>query len=471
MFQFTLFENMQPSCNGNCDGFRPVFCRYFIQIVSIVLGPVNAYMDWLSFFGISITPSNNSGGSSNSNSSFLSCLAPYTGMANFYLSYATSAILYVDLLVFAVIVKVYRSCCANRPSNDNIVTRTLSSKIPMTSTSFIRSFASLLIITYISLTTTTLNYLQSVNVGSYCVIFSQPAISCTSNEYTTFKGFVIFMLVVYVIGLPLSLFMFLYLNRTKVDQLHEYRRRLRNQSDAQLQNRRMTMSPLSSSSNSSSSRNRLSNSVVDDDGNTDTSSNNPITRLLSAVSNIFANIRSAIMLPLNESSLQFAHRYGVLFQHQTRSHYYWIMVILMRRAVCSVFAVIYFDDTSARALSILLLHLISYVLQVYTRPYRHRMNNFLEEIVLIALIAIASIIASYHAPPYPIKMQIMICVLIVVTLAVCITAFVSNLIYLKKRAELPPVVIENDAEVAIESTENKINNAPFSDAASVLREC
>lgn len=83
--------------------------------------------------------------------------------------------------------------------------------------SYVRTLVYLFLFSYSQVTSTVLQYLNCVEVQVQgMVIYTQPSISCEDEKYKKWLGFVLFMLVVGVLGIPLMILIFLYRNRYNI---------------------------------------------------------------------------------------------------------------------------------------------------------------------------------------------------------------------------------------------------------------
>lgn len=134
-----------------------------------------------------------------------------------------------------------------------------------------------------------------------------------------------------------------------------------------------------------------------------------------------------------EESMQFVNRYGILFQQQRSDCYLWIVVILVRRALCSLLNTTLSTSITARAFSIFIVHFMALLLHLIVQPYRHRVHNWLESYSLFTLTLIAAIVSAYPHPPYSYALQIMVGLLAAAFLFVAFVVFVVATWYVTRR--------------------------------------
>lgn len=82
--------------------------------------------------------------------------------------------------------------------------------VQFSTNSYIRSMIGLLIFSYTSISKTALDFFKCIEVSDFAkVLASDPSISCTSSTYLSVRAFMIFLVVIVVIGFPLAAFIWL----------------------------------------------------------------------------------------------------------------------------------------------------------------------------------------------------------------------------------------------------------------------
>jgi len=82
---------------------------------------------------------------------------------------------------------------------------------------YIRGFCALVLFSYSQIATTSIRYLQCVDLGNGdSVVVSAPGIHCNTDEYQHWKGFAVFLLAVDVICVPIAMLVFLVINRQRI---------------------------------------------------------------------------------------------------------------------------------------------------------------------------------------------------------------------------------------------------------------
>jgi hypothetical protein len=236
---YVVFIHVSAASN---DGALPIL-MYFLQTCLQIAGTPTSWVQWLNvaFFApqnIDLAGSSNGAhndtaqatGTSDASGSISSrCIVPLSPMQELLLPIGVSFVFFAlhaltALLHSLVALVLARSVLArtashasdndpaagsqSRAQRDSGVAAALARLLlPWRFSSYQRSFVSLLFFAYAQISTAVFNYLQCVQLqGSFGrVVQSVPAVSCDSDEYKSWLVGILALLVVYVIGLPLSL--------------------------------------------------------------------------------------------------------------------------------------------------------------------------------------------------------------------------------------------------------------------------
>ncbi len=145
---------------------------YFLQTATVMVGSSRAWLDWINFFNIS--PQSATQGV---------CFAPMDAFQRLQMALFLPWILFVELGVIYCVHRCLRSLSCN-------------------GSSYARASMALVLFTYMHVSSTVLKYLQCVQVGDSRVVFSSPSISCHDDRYNKWMIWVIFFLVIDVMGMP-----------------------------------------------------------------------------------------------------------------------------------------------------------------------------------------------------------------------------------------------------------------------------
>lgn len=140
---------------------------YFIQTAMLICGPASSFASvaWLTVFGFH--PEDSSGGS-------FGCLGPISAIDKFTLSLAMPFV-FLGELVLGMVLHIGISGLHVGGRIGDLLRLDLSN--------YSRNFIALLLYSFTSLTTTTVNFLDCTTIGSRRVVTSSPAIDCDSKEY------------------------------------------------------------------------------------------------------------------------------------------------------------------------------------------------------------------------------------------------------------------------------------------------
>ena len=176
---------------------------YFVQTSLLIAGPDANWLQWLTW--LSFTPQNMASSSTPCPAS----LSPYQHMAlSILISLLFFVLLALTMFVHIAILLIAPRCFSS-------LHEFLTNALPrFTINPYIRTSVAMFLYSYSQVTTVVLQYLYCVDAGNGTkVMFSSPAIDCSSSTYYAWFLVVIVLLVVDVIGAPVVIGVFLWRRR------------------------------------------------------------------------------------------------------------------------------------------------------------------------------------------------------------------------------------------------------------------
>lgn len=91
----------------------------------------------------------------------------------------------------------------------------------------------------------------------------------------------------------------------------------------------------------------------------------------------------------------FSARYGILYQHLTPRTYWWVGMVLLRRAIFAVVSLAYLTDSHSGGLVFACLHLVSLLIHIRFQPYASAISNRAEFFTLVSLTVLGMLTATF----------------------------------------------------------------------------
>lgn len=360
------------------DGLMNVF-MYFIQTALIIAGSPSKWISWINV--LSLSPLDI--GASDSDSS---CILPLNGYQNMGLGVVISLIFFaLHALNCLIHYSVFKCIQKYSLSNANYTNKILFKLHEIFSewrlSPYLRSYVSLLLFSYSQVTVAVLRYLQCVDVGGERVVFTSPSVRCDDEKYKRWLPVVILVLVLYVIGLPLMALIFFILRRDWIRSFHPTTLH-----DTGV----IPMSPTGQSASSPS----------------------PPPGSPSA---------SPRDLISTKDHHRFHLRWSILYGLYRSSAFFWHIVILIRRTmIISIFTYLY-RYPSDRQMIVQIIHILSFIIQLYFQPFRDKICNIMEIISLLSLVIIGAIMST-HPLTYSEEQKVFVSLFILAPLVLFIAA-------------------------------------------------
>ena len=270
---------------------------------------------------------------------------------------------------------------------------------------YVSASLSLLLFSYTQVAQACLSYLACVDVGGVSVVFSQPAMRCSSADYQRTLVLVAVALAVYVAGFPLAVLLFLWRRSDLVRDSHALIV-ARAQARAAAANQRadaedgVDVGSIADPDSGRTSSAGLSDSA---DGSGSGGSSSPSTA----------------------GAAHFLRRYSPLFSMYAPSAWFWQVFVLVRRTVFVAVSVTLVRSTGDRNLAFSLSHLASLLVQLQFRPFQASFFNRAEAAFHVLLIVL-SMTLSAKLPPLARGTEIFIFLLVVPPLGLYLVAAVAG---------------------------------------------
>lgn len=168
---------------------------YFVQNAVLMAGSaaLEASVSWLTIFVVH--PEDSGGGSV--------CIAPISSLGKLGLSLAVPFVFLAELgLSFAVHYTIGRS------ASDQRLLQFVRTRLLFKPSAYGRTFLALLLYSYTSLTSTTISFLDCIDIGSARVLAQYPAVDCSSAAYLHIRPLFVLVLAV-SLAFPVALTVFL----------------------------------------------------------------------------------------------------------------------------------------------------------------------------------------------------------------------------------------------------------------------
>ena len=273
---------------------------------------------------------------------------------------------------------------------------------------YVRTAITISLIAYQQLCVTVLSYLQCVPVGPYRVVFSRPSIDCTSTDYKALQPFAILLIICLAGVVPAALALFLYKHRDIVwaqqgAMMHAQAQAERMEQE-KLQQQTLGMDPHA-------------------DGGRHGAYSPPVDRSLSpSFPDNVAVLPDAgdgsrledsdydesvpASLVSSTSALQFTRRFSALYLSYKPQSYLWLPLLLLRRVALVMCAVLLLTLPDYQQLAFSLLCLLILCSHVFFNPFCIALDNRLETMSLLSLLAISQVLASQTGSPADASMPI-----------------------------------------------------------------
>ena len=205
IFCFMLVGFLLRTSSSTSSGWTILL--FFIQTAALEVGPVMPALDWVQWFNLGAASTRR-------------CIAPLTPLQQMLVTLGMPLILVGVLGVIALIHILIRGCVTkNRPptSSSSMAYRILHSlTAKISGSSYIGCCSSVLLFTYTSVTATCIRALRCVDItDSTSLLFQAPTVDCRSPEYRHgFLPVVYIVVVLYCIGFPLGILVFLWSKRS-----------------------------------------------------------------------------------------------------------------------------------------------------------------------------------------------------------------------------------------------------------------
>ena len=286
---------------------------------------------------------------------------------------------------------------------------------------YVRTTITILLIAYQQLCVCTLAYLQCVPVGPYRVVFSKPSIDCTSPDYKALQPLAIITIIFLAVIVPAALACFLYKHRAVI--LHQQHALIRAQIEQQDDE---PLPPILKSSSrpqfvtdrSVSVSSFPEHSVMTDD------SIFPGSAASGSGAGVVAPASSGL---LTSSNILFTKRFSALYISYRPGCYMWLVVLLTRRVVLIMTAVLLLTSPQVQSLVFSLLCLLIAATHAHIQPFFVAIDNRLETMSLVCLLALSQVLASQSASsdqPMPLALQLIAGLLLSVPMLVLLTIII-----------------------------------------------
>lgn len=333
---------------------------FYIQIALLLSGSGRQWLDWLAIFSFNVPSMLGA-----------TCVAPLTPEEKLTLQLLTPFLLTFELMLIQLLSRSLRCCnwrrlllCCNR-NNGSGSDVSSSWAAGLNGQSYRRSYITMFLFTYSSIAETVLLTLNCIDIGPYYVIQSIPAISCTSEYYTTLKPIITAWLIIAVILVPVLMILYLLYHRHHIVDVV---------------------------------------AISSDDNHHDhaSASDAPLSVPL---------IPSLVNSPPPARPME---RWLVLYETFDTTHWctmIWSIVLLGRRAI--LVALLQLPLGPFRSSMLALFSSIALIIHIIARPYRRQIANHLESIALTCHLFL-SISTTSQQLPYSFWLKLVIFILVTV---------------------------------------------------------
>lgn len=224
------------------------------------------------------------------------------------------------------------------------------------------TFLSILLFSYTPIALTCLTYLNCTHIGQWFVVYNLPDIQCGTTQYNAYLSAVVIVLIGYVVGLPLSIFIYLYRHRS------------------------VTLDPITASYSASFLQVSLE-------------MNDHSSSLSLADSSSYASLRASdnrIATQQSTDSMALATALRVLLSIYTESSWYWSVVMLVQRFLFVLTSIVLAQHQLARYIVYCLLNISMYYAHIACSPYPSALLNWTQGI-LYHLLLLLSILLGFYA--------------------------------------------------------------------------
>jgi len=232
-----------------------------------------------------------------------------------------------------------------------------------------RGFLSVLLFCYTSVSLAVFKYLHCVDVGDETRLFVSPSLSCDSVDYNTYFIPIGMMLALYVVGFPIVTLFFLCINRRHISSVAAVVAHVDVEQHGPSKPEAVAAEELPSPSCNSSSSTWTAPSMQTSSAN---STQQPQTS-------------------------RFARRWGPLYAMYEVRAWYWQPIVLARRALFTLVAIMLVDDPLYRTICFNVLNLTSLVSHAHIHPFSKPMLNRAESASHSILLLISTLLSA--VPP------------------------------------------------------------------------
>jgi hypothetical protein len=379
------------SSGGSSSGLVSVFV-YWIQTSALEVGPVSQWITWVGVVNLDHAGMNGAN----------SCIAPLSPYEQTLFTIMTPMILLGELGVIAAINFAIARYLQSRAAGSEVSGRDIRASTVGTSKSnsivlflyraksllltavttfnsdrYIGGAFAILLFCYTSVCVSCLRFFYCVEIGDARVVFTAPTMDCESATYRRYFAFVVFVVIFFVIGLPLGALAWLWKHK-----------------DILAQSKNVAAAPNAAD-------------VAVQGGNKEESE----------AENQDAAHRAAL--------LGFFWRYGPLFGMYSAKAWYWQSLVLVRRACFVLSSVFLVRDPAGRFLTFALLNFASLMMHLFAKQFSDEKSNRAEAFSHVLLVVLSMVLLAFP-PPYREAVQIIITLLIVPACAVFAISLAIN---------------------------------------------
>jgi len=367
-----------------------VVLLYFIQTAALQVGELSSLTSWITFVNFDVLFAGNK-----------QCIADLTPYQQTLFAILTPLLLGAEVIILALAHWIIHRHCIRHGvtvmeddgmnSNHSHIHR-LWSHIRRSSIRFfltfhpslyLRSFLSVLLFCYTSVSYSCFSYLRCVDVGGESRLFSSPSVECDSEEYEHYLIPVGIILTLYVVAFPIGVTLFLFTRRNQIIDTSG----ANNQGQEEVAAR-----------NGPSIRDNIDTGGV--------AAVVPALNMATKSWTMASTPSTCVESPLSR-------RWGPLYSMYESRAWYWQPLVLVRRMLFTLTAVLLINDAGQRYLWFNLLNIVTLLSHIYTNPFSKSSFNHAEAASHALLLLISTLLAAEPQIPPPSWLQVLLFVFII----------------------------------------------------------